>query len=152
MYFVFTHMPGESYHRRLWSLLWYLCYAFQALINSLVCWYHLLQLQHATSSLKTTLSPCHHFSDGDASDGSLEDQTLLLHKCHLLFSQKHNAQFVAASRRLLFSSLQDMHKPGYLKSKDTHSQSDCLAFQLLGIHHIQVLRASHIQVLRVSCI
>ena len=37
MYFVFTHMPGESYCRQLRSLLLYLCYVFQALINSLVC-------------------------------------------------------------------------------------------------------------------
>ena len=37
MYLVFTCMPGESYHRQLWSLLLYLCYVFPALINSLVC-------------------------------------------------------------------------------------------------------------------
>ena len=36
MYLVFTCMPGESYHRRLRTLLLYLCYVFQALINSLV--------------------------------------------------------------------------------------------------------------------
>ena len=36
MYLVFTCMPGESYHRRLKSLL-YLCYIFRALINSLAC-------------------------------------------------------------------------------------------------------------------
>ena len=35
MYRVFTRMPGESYHRWLRSLL-YLCYIFQALINSFV--------------------------------------------------------------------------------------------------------------------
>ena len=33
-----TGMPGESYHRQLRSSL-YLCYAFRALINSLVCWF-----------------------------------------------------------------------------------------------------------------
>ena len=38
MYLVFTHMPGESYCRRLRSFLLYLCYTFCALINSLVCW------------------------------------------------------------------------------------------------------------------
>ena len=38
MYLVFTRMPGESYSRRLMSLLLYLCYVFRALINSLVCW------------------------------------------------------------------------------------------------------------------
>ena len=32
-YFVFTRMPGESYRRRLMSLLLCLCYAFRALIN-----------------------------------------------------------------------------------------------------------------------
>ena len=37
MYLVFTCMPGESYRRRLRSLLLYLCYVFRALINSLVC-------------------------------------------------------------------------------------------------------------------
>ena len=39
MYLVFTRMPGESYIRRLRSLLLYLCYVFRALINSLVCWF-----------------------------------------------------------------------------------------------------------------
>ena len=37
MYLVFTGMPGESYCRRLRSLLLYLWYVFRALINSLVC-------------------------------------------------------------------------------------------------------------------
>ena len=32
-----ARMPGESYRRRLGSLLLYLCYVFRALINSLVC-------------------------------------------------------------------------------------------------------------------
>ena len=35
MYLVFTRMPGESYRRRLVSLL-YLCYVFRTLTNSLV--------------------------------------------------------------------------------------------------------------------
>ena len=39
MYLVFTRMPGESYHRRLRSLLLYLCYVFRALINFFVCWF-----------------------------------------------------------------------------------------------------------------
>ena len=34
---VFTRTPGESYCRRLRSLLLYLCYVYRALINSLVC-------------------------------------------------------------------------------------------------------------------
>ena len=38
MYLVLTHVPGESYRRWLRSLLLNLCYAFQALINALVCW------------------------------------------------------------------------------------------------------------------
>ena len=37
MYLVFTRMPGESYLRRLRSLLSCLCDVFRALINSLVC-------------------------------------------------------------------------------------------------------------------
>ena len=36
-YLVFTRMPGESYRRRLRSLRLYLCYEFEALIDSLVC-------------------------------------------------------------------------------------------------------------------
>ena len=39
MYLVFTRMPGQSYRRRLRSLLLCLCYVFRALINSLVCWF-----------------------------------------------------------------------------------------------------------------
>ena len=39
MYLVFTRMPGESYRRRLRSLLLCLCDVFRALINSLVCRY-----------------------------------------------------------------------------------------------------------------
>ena len=36
---VFSCMPGESYHRRLGSLLLYLCHVFRVLINSLVYWF-----------------------------------------------------------------------------------------------------------------
>ena len=36
MYFVFTQMPGESYRRRLRSLLLYLRYVFRTLINYIV--------------------------------------------------------------------------------------------------------------------
>jgi len=40
MYLVCTRMSGESYRRRLRSLLLYMCYVlFRALINSLVCWF-----------------------------------------------------------------------------------------------------------------
>ena len=38
-YLLFTRMPGESYRRRLGSLLMCLCDVFRALINSLVCWF-----------------------------------------------------------------------------------------------------------------
>ena len=41
MYLVFTRMPGESYRRRLRSLLLYLCTVFRALINSVVWKYWL---------------------------------------------------------------------------------------------------------------
>ena len=37
MYLVFTRMPGESYRRRLGSLLLCVCDVFRALINSSVC-------------------------------------------------------------------------------------------------------------------
>ena len=37
-YLVFTRVPGESYRKRLGSLLLCLCDVFRALINSLVCW------------------------------------------------------------------------------------------------------------------
>ena len=37
VYLVFTRMPGESYRRRLRSLLLSLCDVFPALINSLAC-------------------------------------------------------------------------------------------------------------------
>ena len=39
MYLVFTRMPGESYRRRLMTLLLYLCCVFRALINSQLCWF-----------------------------------------------------------------------------------------------------------------
>ena len=56
MYLVFTCMPCESYRRWLRFLL--LCYVFQALINSLVCWFCtgtlglvLVQIQNSASKL-----------------------------------------------------------------------------------------------------
>ena len=49
MYLVFIRMPGESYCRRLRSLL-YLCYVFRALINSLVCWFFTLRQRFASRS------------------------------------------------------------------------------------------------------
>ena len=39
LYLVFTRMPGESYHRRLRSLVLSWFDVFWALINSLVCWF-----------------------------------------------------------------------------------------------------------------
>ena len=44
MYLVFTCMPGESYCRRLGSLLLCLCYVFWALINFFVCWFYMSSL------------------------------------------------------------------------------------------------------------
>ena len=38
MYLTFTRVPGESYRRRLRSLVLYLCDVFRALINSLLYW------------------------------------------------------------------------------------------------------------------
>ena len=49
MYLAFTHLPGESYRRRLRSLLLYLCCTFEALINSLVCWFWRLDWLQALS-------------------------------------------------------------------------------------------------------
>ena len=46
MYLVFTRMPGESYRRRLRSLLLYLCYVFRTLINSPVCWFCMTAFGH----------------------------------------------------------------------------------------------------------
>ncbi|KAL8572519.1 hypothetical protein ACOMHN_019558 [Nucella lapillus] len=54
-------------------------------------------------------------SGGDSSRVSLEDQTLLLHKCHLLLSQKRHTEFIATSRRLLFHYFRDSHMVGYSK-------------------------------------
>ena len=48
-YTVFTCMPGESYCRRLRSLLLYLCYIFWVLINSRACWH--LQILREQSQL-----------------------------------------------------------------------------------------------------
>ena len=43
MYLVFTHMPRESYHRRLRSLLLYLFDVFPALTDELPCVLNLLE-------------------------------------------------------------------------------------------------------------
>ena len=56
MYLVFTRMPGESYRRRLRSLLLYLWYVFRALINSIVCWFYLLIIIVIMSS-RESVSP-----------------------------------------------------------------------------------------------
>ena len=45
MYLVFARMPGESYRRRLRSLLLCWCDVLRAIINSLVCWFFLYVLQ-----------------------------------------------------------------------------------------------------------
>ncbi|XP_076462088.1 general transcription factor 3C polypeptide 3-like [Babylonia areolata] len=54
-------------------------------------------------------------SGGDTGEVNMEDQTLLLHKCHLLFSQKRNTEFITASRRLLFHYFHENHKTVYSK-------------------------------------
>ena len=60
MYLVFTRMPGESYLRRLRSLLLYLCYVFRALINSLVCWFSLTHsLTHTDTRRQTHVMQSH---------------------------------------------------------------------------------------------
>ena len=41
VYLVFAHMPGENYRSQIGSLLLDLGYVFQALINSLVCWFRM---------------------------------------------------------------------------------------------------------------
>ena len=50
MYLVFTRMSGEHHRRRLKSLLLCLCDVFQAIINSLVCWFFqiLTEIGHYT--------------------------------------------------------------------------------------------------------
>ena len=48
MYLVFTRTPGESYRRRLGSLLY-----FRALINSLVCWSRVLSSVFEKIALKS---------------------------------------------------------------------------------------------------
>ena len=58
MYLVFTRMPGESYCRRLRSLLLCLRYYFRALINSLVWWSEKARrassIQYSIVSMNTT--------------------------------------------------------------------------------------------------
>lgn len=52
-----------------------------------------------------------YFADSSDESGNqtVVDQTLLLHKCHLLFSQGQYREFVSASRRLLFHHIQGNH-------------------------------------------
>ena len=66
-YLVVTRMPGESYRRRLGSLLLYLRYVFRALTNSLECWFCtsalglvLVQISELFTKTKYTagVSPC----------------------------------------------------------------------------------------------
>ena len=54
MYLVFTRMPGESYRRRLGSLLLCLCDVFRALINSLVLVLTKLNRDRQTDSERET--------------------------------------------------------------------------------------------------
>ena len=57
IYLVFTHMSGESYRRRLWSLLLCLYDVFHTLINSLVSWVNGLICEAVWSSGKESLRP-----------------------------------------------------------------------------------------------
>ena len=57
MHLVFTRMPGESYHRRLGSLLLYLCYIFWTLINSLMCWFTMVRYKVISRDFRQ--SSCH---------------------------------------------------------------------------------------------
>ncbi|KAK7489499.1 hypothetical protein BaRGS_00019298 [Batillaria attramentaria] len=52
---------------------------------------------------------------GEADHSDDVDKTLLLHKCHLLFSQGHRDEFIRTSRRLLFTYFEQIYKPGFLK-------------------------------------
>ena len=52
MYLVFTRMPGESYRRRLRSLLLHLCDGCRALIISLVCRYFFLPYRLSERAIK----------------------------------------------------------------------------------------------------
>ena len=53
MHFVFTRTPGESYRRRLRSLLLYLCYVFPALINSTVRWLSCIHFSYTDPNYNT---------------------------------------------------------------------------------------------------
>ena len=57
MSLVFTHMPGESYCRRLLSLLC-LCDIFPVSINSFVCWFWQI-VQTSVSGKAAPRDPCH---------------------------------------------------------------------------------------------
>ena len=76
MYFIFTRMPGDSYCRRLRSLLLYLRYVFRPLINSLVCWLPKFVYKHerinfyviyllASRCSRQHVTIRHHFSEVD---------------------------------------------------------------------------------------
>ena len=67
MHLVFIHMPGESYRRRLGSLL---CLCFQVLINSLVYFYEAISIG---GSIKVAIY-MHHAAVLSTSDGSDQKQ------------------------------------------------------------------------------
>ena len=58
MHFVFTRMPGESYRRRLRSLLLCLRDVFRPLINSLVCWFFSIWLLYQYLCKRSTFCFC----------------------------------------------------------------------------------------------
>ena len=51
----YTCMPGESYCRWLMSLLLYLCYVFEVLSNSLLCWKRVFIFHYTGRPLQVTL-------------------------------------------------------------------------------------------------
>ena len=59
--FMYLVLPGESYRRRLRSLLLYLCDIFWALINSLVFWCHSFQLQQYLQSIRAVVIANHSY-------------------------------------------------------------------------------------------
>ena len=59
MYLVFTRMPGESYRRRLRSLLLYLCYVFLELINSLFVGFMIVLSGHVDDVTNKSVCAAH---------------------------------------------------------------------------------------------
>ena len=78
MYLVFTRMPGESYRRRLGSLLLYVCDVFRALINSLVLVLTKLSRDRQTDSERETETDRQTDSEGQTDRRTDRDHTVIL--------------------------------------------------------------------------